>query len=505
MTPALALLIACSKDTPSDSDSAPVVQWPACAAPTLTPTQSLEPVREPASLSPHGSVGAALEDLDGDGDLDLALVTMEGEGLLYVNDGSGAFTVAPVTLPPATGLATGDMDGDGVVDLLLTIPNAPDMIAFTDGRTPIEFGDSEAEEFSIAVADMDGDGDLDVFTSAYNTALQPSDLEGGQGTGSRLYENQGDGSMVDVSARIPADVLDDVAFMAQWVDADGDGDLDLYTANDYGPYTGRNRLLLNDGSGQFSDATDCACDRAMYAMGVAVGDPTGDGLPELYVSNLGGPVLFSATGTGAFVDITAATGASVPNSADRLAGWGTQFVDLSGDGRDDVAMVFGTLTPGSDGSDAEDLDPSFQDGAAQRDLFMLATDQGFVEAPEAGFTDDRVGRDLLVGDLDGDGDPDLVSAGIWYVQTWHTESECQHVVVDLPPSAVGARVQAVQGERISTRWMLPASTWSTSASQVFLGLGPASEDTVSVTVTWPDGSTWTQDNVAGGSRLEPTW
>lgn len=489
------LLLAC-KGAPPVETGGPA---PQCPSPALQPLQALE-VQEFAPTQPEGggSLGLALADLDQDGDLDLAVASMEADSPIYENDGSGQLTLKG-TFPRGTGLAVGDMDGDGTPELILARPFEPNLIVYLDGRTPSPFGDATSEDFSVSVADVDGDGDLDAYTAAYNTQLQPPNLSGGQGTGNALFENV-DGLLQPAEPALPADLADDVGFQGQWLDADGDGDLDLYTVNDYGPFTGRNRLLLNQGDWVFTDAEDCQCDLAMYAMGAAVSDVTGDGLPELYLSNLGGPILLSATGDGRFVDSTAALGASVANTPERLAGWGTAFVDLNGDSHDEAAMVFGTLVPGGSGDEVSDLEPEFQDGAEQRDLILQGSGSGFSEV-DAGFNDTRPGRVLLVGDLDGDGDPDLVTAGLWYVQTWENQASCPHLRVDLPPEAVGAKVEVSSGYGTSTRWLAPASVWSSSSSQIFAGsAGPAT-----VTVTWPDGSQWQQDGVAPGTRLEPTW
>ena len=93
------------------------------------------------------------------------------------------------------------------------------------------------------------------------------------------------------------------------------------------------------------------------------------------------------------------------------------------------------------------------------------------------------------------------SKGLWYIQTWENQADCAHIVVDLPPNAIGAKVEITSELGTSTRWVSPASVWSSSSSQIFSGsLGMAL-----VTVTWPDGTQWQQNDVAPGTRLEPTW
>jgi hypothetical protein len=489
------LMLACRPPATEESGRPPQT---ACAAPNLRKAQALNPADFEPQDPDYGMLGVILEDMDGDGDLDLAVANSYRDGVVYVNDGAGNFSPF-ASIPEGTSMAAADMDGDGAVELILTRIFDPNLILYTDGRPPQPFGGADTEDYSISLADVDGDGDLDAYTAAYNNDLNLDALESGAGTGNALWENQ-DGVFRPANPPLQADVADDVGFMGQWFDADSDGDLDLYTVNDFGPQIGRNRLLLNQGDWIFKDAEDCHCDVAIYGMGAAVGDPNGDGEPDLYLSNLAGPVLLTSTGQGEFVDSTAAMGASVPATAERLAGWGTAFVDLNADGADEAVMVFGTLHIGDDPKQITDLDPEFQDGPEQRDLVLQGGGQGFVEV-DAGFNDTRPGRNLLVGDLDGDGDADLVTGGLWYVQTWENQADCTPILIDLPPHAIGAKVQVQSDLGTQTRWLAPAGLRSTSSSQVFAGsLGMAL-----VTVTWPDGSQWQQDDVAPGTRLEPTW
>ena len=489
------LMLACTAPATEESGALP---QPRCSPPLLREAQALDTTELVPSNPDYGMLGVLLEDMDADGDLDLVVATSSKDGMVYLNDGAGQFAQL-TSIPEGTSMVAVDMDGDGALELVLTRAYDTNLILYTDGRAPLPFGDESTEDYSISLADVDGDGDLDAYTAAYNNALSLDELEGGAGTGSALWENR-DGTFHPASPALLPEVADDVAFMGQWFDADADGDLDLYTVNDFGPQIGRNRLLLNQGDWRFTDAADCSCDVAIYGMGAAVGDPNGDGLPDLYLSNLNGPVLLTNAGQGAFVDSTAAMGASVPGTAERMAGWGTAFVDLNADGADEAVMVFGTLHLGDDPKRITDLDPDFQDGDAQRDLVLQGGEQGFVEV-DAGFNDTRPGRNLLVGDLDGDGDADLVTAGLWYVQTWENQADCSPILVDLPPNAIGAKVEVQSELGTQTHWLAPSGLRSTSSSQVFSGsLGLAL-----VTVTWPDGTQWQQADVPPGTRLEPTW
>ena len=127
------------------------------------------------------------------------------------------------------------------------------------------------------LGDADGDGDLDVFFSNVN-------FTGFDDPQDRLLLNDGAGRFADATAeRLPpvgAGTAD-----ADWVDLDGDGDLDLVTV---GLPRTLVRVLRNDGSGTFTLADDVLPGRiAMEAVEVEAADFDGDGRPDLYLAGFG--------------------------------------------------------------------------------------------------------------------------------------------------------------------------------------------------------------------------
>jgi len=360
-------------------------------------------------------------------------------------------------------------------------------VALNDGHGAFrlaEISGSTAESFSGTLGDLDGDGDLDLFVARYADQLDPERILDGTltGGGNAVYRNDGTGQFQVIDDALPLEVIDDVSFMGSLVDTDADGDLDLYLANDFGPFLGRNRLLLNDGTGHFRDDPDCFCDLEMFAMGVGVGDANADGLVDLYLTDLAGPDLLLNDGDGAFYDGARAMSASVPNAEDRLASWGTSFVDFDLDGYEDLAMVFGPLFPHGDPDGLAALGEAFDDwidGLEQRDV-VLHNEGGasFSDVSTAvGFDDPSNGRALAVGDLDRDGRPDLVTAGLWFARTWHTEGGCGRSVTvrfegEALARAPGGHLRFTHRDgSVSDRWITPATTWSSSATQVVFGLG----------------------------------
>jgi hypothetical protein len=356
---------------------------------------------------------------------------------------------------------------------------------------------------------VDGDGDLDLFVARYVEELDPDRILDGTltGAGNALYLNE-DGAWRRDEGALPDEVIDDLTFMGQWLDADGDGDLDLYLANDFGPHLGRNRLLLNDGTGQFTVDDTCDCDLAMFAMGAAVGDANDDGHPDLFLTDLAGPDLLLSVGDGSYYEASMATGATVPVAEDHLASWGTAFVDLDRDGHEDLPMVFGPLFPHGDPDGLAVLGEEYAawiDGPAQRDVLLAATGDGFFEdvSTAVGFVHDGMGRALAVGDLDRDGRPDLMTAGLWYARAWRTSGGCDGgIAVRFPAQgpSIGARVEAEVGDRTLVRWLAPAGTWSSSAHEVILGLGSETR-AAEVRVIMADGALTSWQDVEAGETL----
>ncbi|MCB9742754.1 MAG: VCBS repeat-containing protein [Alphaproteobacteria bacterium] len=512
--------LGCKDDAPVDSGESP---WGACAPFSMELVQEWD---QDALLGPgaqphtDGDAGIGLGDFDGDGWLDAFIVTPEGS-LLLQNDDSGQLVEGGFEVeggvPEASGVAIADVDGDGDLDAWLGRRSGVDDLLLRNdgvGHFSVEtLPDSQGEHYSGSFGDLDGDGDLDLFVSGYAPLLTPEGILSGEDRGdpSLVYLNV-DGQLQRAADALPEEVVDDVSFLGQLLDVDADGDLDLYLANDFGPWLGRNRLLLNDGAAHFSPDDDCACDKAMFAMGVGVGDPDGDLDLDLYLTDLAGPDLLLNDGQAGYYDASAAMNASVPNSETHLAAWGTAFVDLDRDGWEDLPMVFGPLFPQGDPDGLAGLGAEYEDwidGSNQRDVILRNLDgQGFVDVSDAtGFTHDGIGRGLAVGDLNRDGRPDLVTGGLWYAQSWAGAGGCEGgVTFNLAPEAsarwlghsLALSLSVDGGEpREMLRSLSPATTWSSSAHQLILGLGALQGEEVEIEV---------RDALGGGAqtyRVQP--
>ncbi len=292
-------------------------------------------------------MGLGFFDIDGDGDVDaLTLGAADGRVGLYENDGTGHFTDR--TYDNGTprfelhtdyaGISAADFDGDGDLDIYLgraaPLFGGPGNNLFyrNDGNwnfTEIAAAagvDDDGYAFSTCWGDYNGDGWLDLYLcNRTNT--------NGNMAENRLFENQGDGTFVDVAAAVGAQRPGDPTLVATFVDYDMDGDADLYLGTDKGSgpdYT--NHLLQNNG-GVFTDVTASTHTEAnVDCMGIAVGDVTRDGWFDLYVTNTPpGNVLLVSQGDGTFADMTAAAGMEVFQ-----VGWGTFCIDYDNDTWEDM-------------------------------------------------------------------------------------------------------------------------------------------------------------------------
>ena len=464
----------------------------------------------------HTPAGVALGDIDGDGWLD-ALMAYGGGAAALRNDGAGRLVLAPewslpgAPLPQASSAALLDFDGDGDVDFYLGREyEQEDLILRNDGPggfvgevIPASYSATTTGSF----ADFDGDTDLDFFLAATSTSTEGMEIIDGEvegGDGCMLYLQNEGGHFVNATHRLPQDLLRGWTFQGSPLDVDGDGDLDLYLVNDFGPWFGGNQLLLNDGNANFTAATDCYCNLEMFGMGAAVGDANGDALPDLFLTDVGSPNLLLNNGANAFYDATMAMGTYVPAEEDSLTSWGTAFVDLDQDSWNDIVVTYGQL---GQPELLEHLDggAGWVDGEEQPDVLLLGSADGFTRA-DVGWNDPSRTRAVAIGDLDRDGRPDLVTAGKYFLRQWHTEGGCApgvRVTTDAGGKnrqGIGSRVQVELGDRVLTQWMLPSTSGSSSAPELYFGLGGA-EGAARVTVTWPDGTTSEAEDVVAGELL----
>jgi len=487
--------------------------------------------------------GAALFDYDGDGDLDVYLVQGRmlpaerplGEYLLPVpepgardrlfrNDldaarGPASLRFVDVTeaaLPPESdygqGVATGDFDNDGHVDLVVTNYGENRLLHNRgDGRfESVPLPDRGVWSTSASLLDTDGDGWLDLFIANYLDATlenhfqctAPSGLVDYCGPLSfepladQLLRNVGGEGWEDVSQRSGVSSSPGAALGVVALDVEGDGDLDVYVANDQM----ENFLWINDGSGAFTNEAryrGCALSnegRPQASMGVEAADVDGDGDRDLLLSHLTNETntLYLDHGGGLFVDGTPGSGLGPPSLP--YTSFGTALLDYDMDGGLDFLVVSGTVRILEDQLAAGEPLPLRQ----LDQLFRNVGDGAFVEViAEAGDVraEARVGRGLATGDVDNDGDPDAVvinnGAPLRLLVNQGEPGTAWIGVraVEHGRDALGAavRLETVKGRRL-WRWVQADGSYlSARDPRVSFGLG--SGDAVGrLVVVWPDGS-----------------
>ena len=271
------------------------------------------------------ATGVAVADYDGDGRPDI-FVSNFGPNALYRNRGDGAFenvaAKAGVTCPGwNTGACFFDADGDGNLDLYVAAYVACTLDDVLHAKRTLQWK---------GVAEV---------------AFGPFGLTGAP---DHFFRSDGKGAFVDATAE--AGLTDRAlafGFSVRAADFDGDGDVDLYVAND----SDANYFYRNDGKGHFEEVglwSGCALDRngaAQAGMGVTIGDANEDGLADIFVTNFAEDftTLYLATGPGVFEDASAANGVGPPTYLPMS--WGTALCDLDCDGDLDLVIANGHIYP----------------------------------------------------------------------------------------------------------------------------------------------------------------
>ncbi len=464
-------------------------------------------ITAPAGLATYGTTfGVAMEDLDGDSDIDIFLartpslmtgsMAMPGTNLLFLNDGTGGFDEVGVSA------------GVG----------------------------SACENRGLMVADHDNDGDVDLYVTV--AGRNELFLNGGQG----LYGEVARAAGIDHRG---------IGHEGAWLDYDQDGWLDLFFTN--GPKEGSlsNTLYHNERNGRFSDVSvEAGVEGTVSGKGVALLDYDGDGWLDLVVTNgndFQNFFLYQNQGDGTFEEVSAEAGLEVSVSETFLSwlipwdydndGWqdllvgshsgyyprNTLFRNL-GDGTfEDVTELVGITAPfNGDGTGVADYD---NDGWLDV-LFCLLDDECLLYRNDEGQgfepVTDNAGLNnvaeypnwtISTGDVDGDGFLDVYMGNGRANHPAHDHlflndgNDHHHLFVEVERfrgdrSGIGARVEVVTGDLVQTRWVGTRLTTFSSHGGLRLHFGVGEHEVIDeVRVTFPGGGEVVETDVPADTTV----
>ncbi len=511
--------------------------------------------------------GGALVDFDNDGDLDVYLLQgqMLGPGRtlddalfppsagrpltdrLYRNDlqvgasGPGMLRFTDVTagsgLDVATygmGVAAGDFDNDGWTDLYRTRQGPNQLFRNNGDGTFTDVGAASGTDdplwgVAASFVDADHDGRLDLYVGNY------VDYEPGDGDRcrtatdepsycapqsypyqpDRLYRNRGDGTFDDVTAEAGIDRAFGPALGVVAADLNADGLVDIYVANDGEP----NQLWMNEGGWRFRDdallagVAVNAVGAAEASMGVDLGDVDGDGDGDLFMTHVSAETntFYVNDGSGFFADRSAEAGLGAPSLP--YTGFGAAWFDADNDTWLDALVVNGAVRTIEALARVDDPFPLHEPNHLFRNLGGGRFEDISGRAGEV-FTLSEVSRGAAFGDVDNDGDVDvLVTNNNGPARLLINEvGQRRHWLglrlvggPEAPRDMLGARVAvfpAGGGPPLWRRARADGSYASANDPRVLVGLGEAAV-VERVRVIWPSGRTeeWTGVEVDGWTTL----
>jgi hypothetical protein len=473
--------------------------------------------------------GVAIFDADGDGLLDIYLcnggtiVAAPGAAdppcRLYLNKGGWRFEdITDRAHAPgpsyAMGAAVGDYDGDGRDDLFVT--------GWRDQRLYRNLGGgrfedatrraglaSDAWSTSAAFADLDGDGDLDLYVATYldydagsapfcaapdgrRDYCGPEDFSAQP---DHLYRNNGDGRFTDVSRQSGIDLPEGRGLGVLIAEMTGDNRPDIYVANDSSPcwlFANRGNLTFEE----IGEDTGVARDgdgQVLSGMGVAQADIDGDGLLDLAVANYydRSTVAFRAQGMPRGVYRDGSTWLGLKAATRRVLGFGLLLVDFDGDGHVDLLQTNGHVLDRERLGIPFAMRPTLLGNGGIPLQEMSATAGDWFRRP-------ALGRGLAVGDLDDDGDPDVVAAALDgpAAVLRNAAPAGHHLGIELVDRAgrpaFGARIRVTASGRIQSGSLAAGGSYLAACQpRAWFGVGPGvAISRVEVDWPWESSEAW---------------
>ena len=444
---------------------------------------------------------------------------------LYKNTGDGKFRDESESSGIGVsgfgmGACSADYNNDGWVDLYVTSVG-PDRLYRNTGKA--SFADVSAEaglgedlwSTSCAFADIDNDGDVDLYVARYvDFSVQNNKYctlfeavrsychpHVYNSVPDILYRNNGNGTFSDITKEAGITKAG-YGLGVVFGDYDDDGWMDIYVANDSSP----NFLYHNKGKGIFEDVgfwagvAVGADGKPLAGMGTDMGDINGDSLLDVFVTNLDGQThsLYQNLGKGLFNNVTFLSG--VGEATLPYVGFGTAFVDYDNDGDLDLAVANG---------DVIDNIKRLRDSTSYEQLNLLLRNDGsgkFMNVGTAsgpGFALKKPSRALATGDLDNDGDQDIVVSNVGttadLLQNAGGNRNNSILVRTIGTTSnrdgIGARLRLSVGGKTVRRDVKAGSSYlAQNDLRVHFGLGE-SQRADRLEVRWPNGTTETIENL----------
>jgi hypothetical protein len=427
------------------------------------------------------------------------------------------------------GVAVADYDNDGFEDLYVTNYGRNTLYhnngdgTFTDVTKRAGVGAS-GWSASAGFFDYDNDGALDLFVTRYvNWTFQTNRYCGEQKPGLRaychpdnyegvsniLYHNNGDGTFTDVSVKGGIADSNGKGLGVTFADYDHDGFMDVYVAND----SVQSFLYHNNGNGTFTEVGLIAGvgfnedGKTFAGMGVDFADYDNDGHPDIVVTDLSNERyrLFRQNSDGSFRDVTNQSGVGAATLP--FSGWSTRFFDYDNDGWKDLFVAQGHVM--------DTIEKTAPNLKYLQPPLLLRNESGKFVRVDAGdsFQQDWAGRGAAFGDLDNDGDVDLVVSNVgqkafvlrndvgnrrnWIgVRTIGTKSN---------RDGIGCWVKVVPESGPTQYFTVTTAVGYLSASdkRLIAGLGDDRRAKL-VEIRWPSGIVQKFENVSSGQVLVAT-
>jgi hypothetical protein len=454
------------------------------------------------------------------------VVNADGSRTLHFTDVTAASKIDVTSY--GMGVAAGDADNDGFVDIYRTGLSGAVLLhnngdgTFTDVTAKTRVGNPGGWGVSAAFVDYDRDGWLDLYVGNYLLYTIAGDIDCLSVTGQhdycppnsyraqtdRLYHNRGDGTFDDVTSRALVGGADGPALGVSTADFDGDGWIDIYVGNDGQP----NQLWINQKNGTFKDtaflsgAAVNGQGNSEASMGIDAGDFDNDGDEDVFITNWLAQmnILYVNMGGGVFEDRKAASGLGPPSLA--KTGFGAAWLDYDNDSWLDLFTANGSVSIVEAQARAKDPFPLKMSNQLYRNLGNGRFEDVSARAG-APFTLSEVNRGAAFGDIDNDGDVDVLvgtAAGptrllinnVGNKSHWFGVRLAQPVTSNANAGAprlrdaLGAKIVVTRqsGPALVRRARSDGSYASANDPRVLVGLG-ASAAPVKVQVMWPDGRT----------------